>query len=355
MYTESVLGTARGAFYHLVPLIHAGDVVASCRCGIHTCRFRPATRHDGVISTKREHTQPRVAQAASSAAPRAPSRAPRGNRTRESSRTLPAPADPPPPTGPDIPQRVFGSRFRFDPTLGGGVRGWVLQQYPSVSVSAREYFTWSIEASAKLFNFINIHKGYYESNALAGPRTSSAVTAATIGAQVPKAAWLLGVIGVPITKAWEPIIRYETRAFRTTAQPSRPVRVVPHDTPADTDLSTIAPTTRPLTLVSGFGETLVLGVRYTQGDDSGSVVVRSEGRADFPPFPVRCRIHSVHEAVSSHRRETAVSSGSIALRRPLSRRRDRRRIRASDEGRIIILLNGRMQLGLRRGASARRS
>jgi hypothetical protein len=156
-----------------------------------------------------------------------------------------------------------------------------------VSVKAHEYFTWSVEVSAKLFGLVNIHRGYYESNALAPPRTSSAEVAAQIGNQVPKAAWLLGMIGVPITKAWEPVIRYETRAFRTTAVPDSPVRIVPHDTPANADITTpgspyFTPTTTSrFSMVSGF-ETLVLGLQYNQSDDGSAVINPDAG--PLPPF-----------------------------------------------------------------------
>jgi hypothetical protein len=150
-----------------------------------------------------------------------------------------------------------------------------------VSVAAHEYFLWSIDIGARFFRLVNLHRGHYESNALASPRTSGAATAAQVGAQVPKAAWLLGVIGIPITKAWEPVISYETRAFQTTAQPNRPVRIVPHDTPRSTDLSTIPETTGPLTMISGF-ETLVLGIRYNQSADGGAVI--DPGMSPLPPF-----------------------------------------------------------------------
>ena len=56
--------------------------------------------------------------------------------------------------------------------------------------------------------------------------TEEAAVAAQVGSYIPKAAWLLGVLGFPFFKIWEPIIRYETRAFHTEARPERPVCVV---------------------------------------------------------------------------------------------------------------------------------
>jgi hypothetical protein len=123
-------------------------------------------------------------------------------------------------------------------------------QYPTVHTSAGIYFTWSLEVNATIARFINIHRGYYESNGISGPRHEGAAvsTAASVIGNAKKAAWLLGVVGVPITKAWEPIIRYEARAFRTTARPIQPVRIVPFDTPPSTDLSTIPVTMDPLSM-----------------------------------------------------------------------------------------------------------
>jgi hypothetical protein len=89
------------------------------------------------------------------------------------------------------------------------------------------------------------------------------------------------MIGVPVAKAWEPVIRYESRAFKTSAQPSRPVYVVPHETPADTDLSTIGQTTAELQLVSGF-ETFVAAIKYNHSKDPSAVVGGSKDT--IPPF-----------------------------------------------------------------------
>lgn len=189
----------------------------------------------------------------------------------------------PTPTAPrsKVPMRVIGPGLLLDPRFEVGYRGWLLQQYPSVDVSAQGYFTWSVELKAKIGKFLRVHRGYYESNALSAPRHSGAVVAAQVGEQVPKAAWILGMIGFPITKAWEPVIRYEARAFQTSATPSRPVLILPHDTPASTDLALLTPTTERLTMVSGF-ETLVIGVQYNHKNDSSATIDPNAG--PLPPF-----------------------------------------------------------------------
>lgn len=195
----------------------------------------------------------------------------------------PEPEPEPAPAGPSIPQRVIGKNLKLDPKLGGGLRGWIPAQYPTVHASAGTYFTWSLEVNAKIFRLVNVHRGYYESDGLSAPRHEGAAvsTAAEVLGHAKKAAWLLGMIGFPITKAWEPIIRYETRAFKTTATPKQPVRIVPFDTPPDTPLANIQTTTTELSMVSGF-ETLVLGVRYDQSEDHSATIDSKSG--PFPPF-----------------------------------------------------------------------
>jgi hypothetical protein len=164
----------------------------------------------------------------------------------------------------------------------GGL-GWYMQQYPSVDVAAQGYFVWGIEAKMKLFKLINVHRGYYESNALAGPRREGAVVAQDIGKHAPKAAWLLATVGVPISRAWEPIIKYETRAFKTSAQPHSPVFVLPHDADPDTDLPAdlTGASTERVELVSSF-ETFVAGVRYTHSKDPSAVI--GSKKDAIPPF-----------------------------------------------------------------------
>ncbi|MBM4363666.1 MAG: hypothetical protein FJ104_13370 [Deltaproteobacteria bacterium] len=172
---------------------------------------------------------------------------------------------------------MIGKNFQLDPRVGGGFRGWVLQQYPSVAVAARGYATWSVEAKARIFRWLNLHRGYFESTGLTAPRHRGATLAADVGEQIPRAAWVLGTIGVPVSRVVEPIIRYEARAFRTVASPSRPVRIVPHGTSPDVDLSTIAATDRPLSLVSGF-ETLVAGVCIDPSRKAGATIDSRGGR-----------------------------------------------------------------------------
>lgn len=166
-----------------------------------------------------------------------------------------------PETGPSLPQRVFGKQLRVDFKLGGGFRGWYPAQFPQVSIDHAGYFTWSADVKAKFFNFLRLHRGYYESTGLAGPRTNEAAIAAQVGKVIPRAAWLLGALGVPLSKSWETLIRYEARTFATRARPSRPVAIASRDTDPDTNLAELPRVDSPLRFESGF-ETLLLGIRY---------------------------------------------------------------------------------------------
>jgi len=186
-----------------------------------------------------------------------------------------APPDTNPPvasTGPTtvaLPKRPMGKWFQLDFKVDGAYRGWLPQQYNSAQVKAGGYYTYSVELRGKLFKYINLHRGYYESNALAAPRTKEASVAADVGQYLPKAAWLLAMVGVPISKAWEPIIRYESRAFNTTATPKIPVCIVDRD--ATEDLQNCPRTMNTLRIASGI-ETLTLGVRYDHAKEGGPVI-----------------------------------------------------------------------------------
>ena len=181
---------------------------------------------------------------------------------------------------PSLPHRFWPDYLQLDLQAGGGYRGWAPQQYNHVAVKMGHYFTWNVSVRARIPKIITLHEGYFESNSLAGPRTKEAAVLAEIGGYVPKAAWLLGMLGIPILKIWEPIIRYESRAFRTRARPEQPVCIIPQKN-APQDLADCPRTTNDLNIVSGF-ETLVLGVRYDQSQDT-DFVRRHKGEV-LPPI-----------------------------------------------------------------------
>lgn len=176
----------------------------------------------------------------------------------------PEPAPQPVAPSPPFPQRVLGPYLQLDVTVGAGYRGWLPQQFPHVKVAVGSYYVWTIEVKARLFKLLTLHRGYYESNGLAGPRTEEAAVAAQVGSYIPKAAWVLGVLGFPWFKVWEPILRYESRAFHTEAQPRDPVCVVTDD--VGSDLAACKRSQDALRISSGF-ETFVAGVRFDQGRD----------------------------------------------------------------------------------------
>jgi hypothetical protein len=184
------------------------------------------------------------------------------------------------PPGPSLPVRVFGKNFKLDITIGAGYRGWYPQQYRTVDVDIGSYATWNIDVKAKLFKFLNLRRGYYESSGISGPRTEEAAVAARIGSFVPKAVWLLGILGVPVTKVWEPQIRYESRAFETTARPQQDVCVV--DRKAPEDARDCPGSMGDLKIISSF-ETLVGGVRW-DSSKQGSPVVGEKVSQKIPPI-----------------------------------------------------------------------
>lgn len=180
-----------------------------------------------------------------------------------------------------LPRRVFGKNLELDAKVGGGMRGWYPEQYPLVSVDHASFFTWSVDLKAKILGFLRLHRGYYESNGLRGPRTQGAVVARDVGQLVPKAAWLLGTLGVPLSRRWETLVSYETRSFVTRARPSAPVAIVDRKTSPDLDLSSLPRSEQALEFVSGF-ETLVLGVRYFPERGNAGLVGDTAG--PIPPM-----------------------------------------------------------------------
>ncbi|HTV22960.1 MAG TPA: hypothetical protein VMG12_29925 [Polyangiaceae bacterium] len=180
-----------------------------------------------------------------------------------------------------LPLRVFGKNLELDAKVGGGVRGWYPEQYPLVSVDHASYLTWSLDLKAKILGFLRLHRGYYESNGLRGPRTQGAVVARDVGQLVPKAAWLLGTLGVPLSRRWETLVSYETRSFVTRARPTAPVAIVDRKTSPDLDFATLPRSEQALEFVSGF-ETLVLGVRYFPERGNAGLVGDTTG--PIPPM-----------------------------------------------------------------------
>jgi hypothetical protein len=178
------------------------------------------------------------------------------------------------PSGPELPQRVFGGRFKLDPMASIAYRGWRPQSFPSIDVSTENTFTWSVGARASLW-IVSIHRAHYESNAAASPRRDEASVAGQAATAKPVAAWVLGVVGFPVNWVLEPIIRYEARAFQSVLTPSKEIRVIPREARKEDDLSIYPTTTDKLLMTSAF-ETLVIGMMYHhENDPSGLVSMKS--------------------------------------------------------------------------------
>lgn len=214
---------------------------------------------------------------------RHPSSKPRPAPSRGSSWVRSAPDSEPPERGPKLPKRILGSQLQIDPQVGGGYRGWRSQQFPGIDVDTTSYTTFSIGASATLFKVLSINRAYFESTGVSAPARSGAVIAQRAGVAPKAAAWLLAAVGVPLDFIWEPMIRYESRAFETEARPTRPVRIVPHEADEDADPAVAFPlTTAPLTLVSRY-ETLVVAAKYKPSKDSTGMI-GDNLRGSLPPL-----------------------------------------------------------------------
>jgi len=170
----------------------------------------------------------------------------------------------------DLPKRVIHKKFQLDIKAGGGYRGWAPQQYPTVSVNMASYFTWAVSVKARIFEWLNLHHGYYESNAASNPRTSYNQDAIVLGELATSAAWVVAAMGFPILDMLEPMISYESRAFKTKAKPKygAEVCIVPYSMSGDTVGCT--PTTEAMSIISSY-ETIVAGIRYIPSKNPSAV------------------------------------------------------------------------------------
>ncbi len=190
------------------------------------------------------------------------------------------------PSGPKLPIRIFpgiSNLLRLDLKFDSAYRGWLPQQYSSANVDVASYLTWSVAVKGKFFKYITLYRGSYESNGLSSPRNKKASVAALVGKHIPKAAKALAYIGFPIFKTIQPIIRYETRSFSTSATPKIPLCIVDFESSADLDLMTCPKTTNRLSMISSY-ETLVAGIRITP--DVRSTSMLATRKAKLPPMYV---------------------------------------------------------------------
>lgn len=197
----------------------------------------------------------------------------------------PAPAAPAAPRAPDpddrFPVRILGRELKLDPRAGIGYRGWYAQDYPRVDVDLAGYPLWTVGLRARIFRVLSIERAAFESSGTAGPRRSEASVAVKASQALPQAAWLLGMIGVPIDFVLQPIVRYEARSFETTARPNAPVKIVPHGTSPNVDFDTLPATQAPLRMLSSY-ETIVVGVQYNHDNDVTGVLEAPKG--SVPPM-----------------------------------------------------------------------
>ncbi len=185
------------------------------------------------------------------------------------------------PTGPKLPIRLFpgiSNLLRLNLKFDTAYRGWLPQQYESTTVDIGSYLTWSVAMRGKFFKYITLRRGSYESNGLSSPRNRNAAVAAQVGKHTPKAAKALAFIGFPALKTYQPIIRYEARAFSTSATPNIPVCIVDYDDSAD--LENCPRQQRALEMVSSF-ETLVAGINFISEAPSHSFAATAKGK--LPP------------------------------------------------------------------------
>lgn len=157
-----------------------------------------------------------------------------------------APAKPPSQKGGEIHPAVEAlPEFRLLPGIlkldlrgGGAFRGWTTTPYPALDLQTTTYITWNAELRAELFGLIRLHRVSYESSGTGTP-TSEGTKYDDAAETVQQAAWLLGMLGIPVFRwpdkdgyyrDWELFARVEARSFEAVATPNKSLRLVPYDT-----------------------------------------------------------------------------------------------------------------------------
>lgn len=180
-----------------------------------------------------------------------------------------------------LPKRFLPKTLSLDLKIDGAYRGWLPQQYRAASVDIASYATYRISLRGKFFKYISLHRGHYESTGLVAPRNKKASVSAQAGALAPKGAKALAYIGFPFFKTWQPVVRYESQSFNTSATPKIPLCIVDRKTSTTTDISNCPKETTKLEMISSF-ETVVAGVRWNPSIESRSFLATSKGK--LPPM-----------------------------------------------------------------------
>ncbi|MBN2530877.1 MAG: hypothetical protein JXR76_31110 [Deltaproteobacteria bacterium] len=181
-----------------------------------------------------------------------------------------------------LPKRIIHKWFKLDPMAGVAYRGWLPQDYPSVDTKIANYFTWNVALKGRFFNLVSLKRGYYEANGLSSPRHPYKQNAARYGSYGAKAAFFLLELGIPIMNAWEPVIRYEAKAFQTTAKAKNGKQVCIVDYGKDADEECQPSEIRSQMTVQSAYETAVIGLTYYPSKNPSPVIEDSYGKK--PPF-----------------------------------------------------------------------
>lgn len=134
--------------------------------------------------------------------------------------------------------RLLPGILKLDLRGGGAFRGWTTTPYPALDLQTTTYLTWNAELRAELFGLIRLHRVSYESTGTSTP-TSEGTKYDDAAETVQQAAWLLGMLGIPVFRwpdkdgyyrDWELFARVEARSFEAVATPNKALRLVPYDT-----------------------------------------------------------------------------------------------------------------------------
>lgn len=176
--------------------------------------------------------------------------------------------------------RLLPGILKLDLRGGGAFRGWTTTPYPALDLETTTYITWNVELRAELLGLIRLHRVSYESNGVGSP-TSEGNQYDDAEEAVEKAAWLLGMLGIPIFKwpdkdgyyrDWELFARVEARSFEALATPNKSIRLVPYDSQKKpSQFGTLKPRKRSFTAATSLQSVAGGFVLSERGFDPGKL------------------------------------------------------------------------------------
>jgi hypothetical protein len=187
---------------------------------------------------------------------------------------------------------VFGRGSHLDVTVATGLHAWVPPQTRSVHLHAQSYRSYSLELRGEIAGVISVRQLTLETDGATAPRAGGPAAAPVVDGRLVGAGRALAMIAVPVLRtgptSWvEPVLRYETSSFATTATPAREVCLVARGADTSADPPDCTRHAGPLRMASRF-ESLLVGAALTDtaASNPGTLYAGLDVTAQRKPYQV---------------------------------------------------------------------